>query len=679
MRFNKTHFVGAGFLTVICTSSFPTFALQEDNTSRYDAGFFSQYQPQNAMEMILRLPGFNFDEGSDARGFGANAGNVLIDGTRPSSKSGGLEGALIRIPAEQVKTIEIVRGGINGGDAGGQSIVANIIRNKNITSGTWALKFRQTQNTDTLPNIEAALTTQMGQWQTAFDTDIGGNPAYRNALIEEFDNNNSLNESANEVFKDSAKWAFFNGEAFRELADGKFTVNGRIGGDKWQGNTHRDIFIASLPTASASDSTSDLVETNKFSMAELSLDWKRTANDWKLSLMALGVINDKNYENSFNENNLNTLSTEHSQFKQDKLKSEFIMRTAYGKVSNTQLSPEFGIELTKNKLDTSLESFENGIVEDLDNANVVVTEIRGELFANIRYEYNDNLSFEGGLTTEFSKIEVNGDATNEESFQFFKPRLSSTYNINDEALITFEAQHRVGQLDFNDFAASDNAEDGKVLSGNPELVPEQISEFITTYHWGFSEKGSLKVKAFHEWRKDILEEIKLPNEGQGLGNAGDARFWGMITDLTFALDPWLKNGLIEITHKIRRSDFDDPIIQNERDISDYTPDWLTFKLRQDLTKHKFSWGVEYWGHYTDTDYLVDEIRQIHGNKRVRVFIETTQYFGLKTQLEVTNINTGRFTRTRSFYEPDRGGQYDGYQVAHRIRKPQIKLSFWGTF
>ena len=54
----------------------------------YPASFFSSFQPGNAYEMLQRLPGFTFDGGdSDVRGFAGAGGNVLIDSTRPPSKS----------------------------------------------------------------------------------------------------------------------------------------------------------------------------------------------------------------------------------------------------------------------------------------------------------------------------------------------------------------------------------------------------------------------------------------------------------------------------------------------------------------------------------------------------------------------------------------------------------------
>ena len=64
----------------------------------YPPSFFVQFRPANAQDMVNRLPGFTFNEGEDVRGFGGAAGNVLIDGERPSSKSVPLDQLLQRIP-----------------------------------------------------------------------------------------------------------------------------------------------------------------------------------------------------------------------------------------------------------------------------------------------------------------------------------------------------------------------------------------------------------------------------------------------------------------------------------------------------------------------------------------------------------------------------------------------------
>src|ERR1044071_1779047 len=67
---------------------------QGSRTTVYDRGFFAQYAPRSALDIVQRIPGFTLDLGNnqaatgvDVRGFAGTAGNVVINGARPSSKS----------------------------------------------------------------------------------------------------------------------------------------------------------------------------------------------------------------------------------------------------------------------------------------------------------------------------------------------------------------------------------------------------------------------------------------------------------------------------------------------------------------------------------------------------------------------------------------------------------------
>lgn len=654
----------------------------------YPATFFEQYTPQNAMDMIKRLPGFSFDRGSNARGFGGNAGNVLIDGSRPTSKSGGLRGALSRISAAQVEKIEILRGGVNTGDASGHAVVANVIRVKGLQQGTWAAKLRRAPDNSYLPNLEAALSTTLGDWETSFDLDIGGRPGYRTAAIENLDSDNLLTSSADEKFRDSGRWLFINGEGATQFADGDLVINGRVGGDVWRGDTHRNMFNTPITDSSSPDEFWLLDEKNTFKMVELGIDWTQKIQDWKWHIIALGLVNDRNYQYSFHEEILSAQTVSDDYFNQKRLKTEGIIRTTLGYAASSAFTPEFGIEIANNKLNTSANETDNGLLVPVDGSDVVVEEWRGELFATFNYEVDKYLSLEGGITAEFSQITVSGDSNQSQNFNFIKPRVSATYKINNSTTLTLEGDHSVGQLNFNDFASSTEASDDSSTLGNPDLKPDQKTEVAATYDWSFSERGSIKVRVFYQWRSDILEQIILEtndsNEesddiNQGLGNAGDAEFWGATTELNLPLDYIMPNALLELSYKYNDSQFYDAIIATNRTINDYTPNWTKFNFRQDFINQKFAWGAEYWGNFKDTNYRVDEIQTFGANKRLRLFIETTRYFGLKTQLEVTHLNTGRYTRSRYFYQSDRGGAFDGSEISHRQRKPEVKLSFWGTF
>ena len=657
-----------------------TEAAAPSDTDVYPAVFFDQYTPQNALEMINRLPGFSFDRGSNVRGFGGAAGNVLIDGSRPTSKAGGLSSSLERIPAAQVERIEILRGGVSGGEAAGQSTVANVIRKQTGTSGTWAFKMRRAPDGRLRPNVEFSLTSKLGGWDTSFDIDIGAEGYNRSATIDDFDADGSLTATTLGLRPTGAKWLFVSGEGSRPLGGGKLTLNGRFGGRNWNGELLRSAFEGRLPDGGTSDNVLFLDEGRVFREAELGIDWVKTySNEWKWRLIGLASGNTNEFSSDSLSEDFIADSSSDSHFLQDANKSEFILRSTYGLTAG-KFKPEFGVEVAKNKRTSELEFFEDGVEVILDSANVTVEEYRGEAFATFVYQMSDKLTLDGGLTFEASQIKVSGDASQKQSLQFLKPRISSTYSFNKDNQLTLEAEKQVGQLNFGLFAASTNTQDDRSTAGNPNLQPDKTTRLAATYDWKFSERGSIKTEAYYEWRSDILEEIILPSGSAGRGNAGNARFYGFEVEGNFPLDSFLKGGLIEVKYNHRRSSFDDPIIGgNTRKISWYTPSWLSFEFRQDITSAKFAWGLEYWGSFTDQGFLVDQIHTFEGNKRLRFFAETTRYFGVKMRLEVRNANTGRFKRTREFFDGDRGGEFIGSEVSHRKRRPEFQFEITGTF
>src|SRR6478672_10458019 len=113
-------------------------AASASGTTVYDAAFFAQFAPRTALDIVDHVPGFQLDLGStqsangsvDVRGFAGTAGNVVINGSRPSSKAETLDATLQRIPAQQVVRVEVSPGDLFGSDYAGKSQVLNIILSK---------------------------------------------------------------------------------------------------------------------------------------------------------------------------------------------------------------------------------------------------------------------------------------------------------------------------------------------------------------------------------------------------------------------------------------------------------------------------------------------------------------------------------------------------------------------
>ncbi|MFM2411218.1 MAG: hypothetical protein RL481_2046, partial [Pseudomonadota bacterium] len=110
-----------------------------DGKQEFPPEFFAAFTPVTAFDMVQRIPGFSIDGGDGRRGFGENAGNVLIDGDRPSTKSDDIFTLLKRIPASEVERIELIEQAGADGETQGKGQVVNIIRKQSAkVSGTFA-------------------------------------------------------------------------------------------------------------------------------------------------------------------------------------------------------------------------------------------------------------------------------------------------------------------------------------------------------------------------------------------------------------------------------------------------------------------------------------------------------------------------------------------------------------
>ena len=130
----------------------------------YPVSFFSRYQPDNALDMVLQLPGFQLNDGTSERGFIGAVGNILINDSYPSIKQDTPSSILSRIPANQVEKIEIIRGQVRGIDLQGRQIVANIILIENTEASFRWISFLQKSTTGPYkPGGNISLIHQLGQ------------------------------------------------------------------------------------------------------------------------------------------------------------------------------------------------------------------------------------------------------------------------------------------------------------------------------------------------------------------------------------------------------------------------------------------------------------------------------------------------------------------------------------
>ena len=679
------------FLMFIAFSCWPASAfansdekIAEADKQVYTREFFDRFNPQTARDMIDRLPGFTLDTGDEAlRGFGGAAGNVLIDGERPSSKSGGIEDALRRIPANQVERIEVIRGSAGSSEAAGQSVVANVIRKRGGTAGSWEFELERAADGIIYPSGEVTVARQFGGWETSTKV---------NAFWERFPLGGPRIQTGADGFLLSSQLedrpstltqAYISSEAERSAAGGALTLTGRFGRSAFLADTERFGFDGRLPD-SAPDERFFIDFDSILLEGEGGVDWTRpVGNDWSVKLLSLSSFQNLDDEQVVSSERPVGETVSGSTFILAGRKFETVFRGTLSKGGEVRLKPEIGGEIAYNRLksDLSLETRDGDAATaiDLPAANVLVEELRGEAFANLIWQAARKLSVETGVAVEASEISVSGDAENTQSFVFFKPSAALIYDARSGVQFRLGARRTVGQLDFSQFAASAEAADDRLLGGNPELGPDQTTRASFTIDLRSDTRGAVNVELFHEWRDDVIEQILLPSGAFGSANAGDGRVWGVTANASLILSPLIPGGLIEVEADIRDSTFADPLTGQNRSISNVASPTILAEFRQDLTERKLAWGFSYRAARERPFFFADEESFSRDGEQWAAFIETTRIKGGRTNFAIRNIGKRNFFRERRFFDPSRAGAFAGAETIDRDRGIFVTLTLSGQF
>ncbi len=659
-------------------------ALPADAVKSYERAFFDRFNPQTAQDLIDRLPGFTLDIGADdLRGFGGAAGNVLIDGERPSSKAGGIEDALRRTPADQVERIQVIRGSAGLSEAAGQSVVANIIRRRDRTAGSYELEFERPVDGIVYPSGEVTVARRLGEWTTSTKL---------NAFWERFplegprlqlDADGALSSSQYEDRPSVLTQAYLSSEGKRALAGGMLTLTGRAGRSAFLPDTERLGYDGRLPDEIPDDRL--FIDLDSILLeGELGIDWSRTlGSGWSVKLLSLSALRNLDEEQDVTTERPVGDIVSGSSFVLLEDGFETIFRAAFTRPNAGTLTPEFGGEVTYNRLESALalKTFVGEEVTEIDlpAANVTVEELRGEVFANLIWHVADRLSLESGLAIEASEISVSGDATNTQTFNFVKPFATVIYDWRPGVQLRLAARRTVGQLNFSQFAASASAEDDRLLGGNPDLGPDQTTRGTFTIDLRSDARGALNVEFFHEWRDDVIEQVELPSGAFGADNAGDGRVWGVTANASLPLTRIMKGGLLEIEADVRDSTFPDPLTGRDRALSDVESPTLLAEFRQDLTEQRYSWGFSFRAAQDNAVFFADEESFTTVGSTYRVFVETTRYLGLRLNLALRNIGGREFLRERRFFAPSRAGEFTGTELIDRERGIFATLTATGQF
>jgi outer membrane receptor protein involved in Fe transport len=650
----------------------PAVAPQQGVIS-YPPSFFADFQPANAAEMLPRIPGFNLDSGDDVRGYEGSAGNVLIDGERPATKSENLEQVLRRIPASRVERIDLIRGGAPGVDMQGKSVIANIIRKPGGGfRGVAAAALNNSWDGRHAPSLRLEGSGDLGprRWELGIlgggfidDADADGrglriSPTGRVTPIDIDAESDGLNGQLTGVFE-------------TPILGGKVRLNGRLFSEKYKAEDNSEV----QGPVTTFEQNVDHVRTDE---TEIGGTFTRRFGDKTL----LEVVGLRRTENQAIDSDFTDGTT--SAFALRRESSETIGRSVLKYRATDRFSIEVGGEYAVNKLDSATRLSSNGRPVVLPAADVKVQEDRTELFAKSVWRPTNQWTLDGTLRYENSEISSDGDVVLGKTLRYLKPRLTLTWVPMASTQVRLRLEREVGQLDFDDFVADANFSDATgVSAGNPDLNPEQAWVGEATIEQRFWGAGSATLTFRHYELKDVIDRgpVFAPNGDvfDRPENIGD----GTKDELAFEVSiPLARLGLTGATLKgdvtKRWSKVEDPTTHLGREISDLSPVEWEASYTHDLPAWRMTYGVDAFGGYRETSYSYNRVRTTKLRTFVRPYVEYRPRPDINMRLELPNVTARGLKRTVLTYPGprDAGGapslddrEYSpGQMVYFRIRK-----------
>lgn len=647
-------------------------AIGNENIRNFAPDWFNQYHPVTALDMVAQVPGFSIENGSDARGFAGTAGNVLIDGERPSTKSTSLQEILQRIPADRVQRIELVSGPVPGLDMRGKTLVVNVVEKEGSKKPQYAWNASLTRyKKRIIPTGEVSVSFQ----RLGSDITLGLQRNGHGIRVDDAETITDPSGMITETAQASDQREFGEWQPYFSLKR-KFgtqtTLN--LNGKYWDWTWTRNLINTRQEPSPVDFAFAgyDFIGSDNFGRGgEIGGDFEWNPTDRRsLKLIFLQKrVKDvyRDFETVYETNGFDYDYRLRSEF----INNESILRLQGNWELNKTNSFEVGIEGAYNWRDTKQNAREDdgqGYYDvDLTLANTRVEEKRAEgSFSWINHPRKD-LTVETGLRVETSQIEQTGDAQNARNLTYFKPSLIMTWDKNKRDQVQFEFRRDVGQLDFGDFATSVDLRNDRTNLGNKELRPDQTWKAKLRYQRKYGDKGLLVLSATQRWINDVVDVIPIDGE-DAPGNIGNGTSWQVEAEARIPTERFhLPGGLLTLEGGFGDSNVTDPVTGVQRVISFTVDDYYSVTFWQDIPHTKFSWGFDYhkrtpWQAFYLYEHQTDSVS--HGD--FDAYIQTTWIKGVTLKFGVDSIFTPVENYQREYYDMPRDvGQVTS--ISNRLR------------
>ena len=669
-------------------------AVDDGPATIYAAGFFEEYRPQTALDMVRLVPGFRIDNGGSGRGLGGAQGNVLIDGRRPGAKQDSISAQLQRIPADRVERLVLLQPGTTAAGTGvndRRTLLDVRLKPGSARAWTWSATIEQdTDSGGPTPSARLSMIDRLGSTELRAGL-TAGTSFVGNRAEERIDDTDGPIEDRRESERFRNRWVRINVNTVTAL--GVDTVL-RANAEFQRSDADDRLRSRRRPVPPDADDAvlRVLAGDTQRTRHELGANLDRTLGDgWQARLIGLTR---RNETLDFDGLDIAPLDAADGtpldplrRSDTDSVATESILRTEWVWTGWTGHRMQFDLESAWNALDNDLAlqaaDPDSGqlVGVPLPGSDTRVEEWRVDGRISDRFDVA-GLVVEPALGAEYSRIRQTGETGREQDFTFLKPALSVVHAPTPERRSRLRLERTVAQLDFGDFVSAADFDDDEVDFGNPTLGPQQTWIAELEHERRFGEIAVATLTAYHHWIEDLQDRLPIGGGLDVTGNIGDGQRWGLRLQTTLPLDPiGVPAARVDMTARWEDSSVTDPVTGLDRPLSWQRRYSVRTQLRQDLVEDGWAWGIETGYADAARSFGADEINRYQDGVDIEAFIETTRFSGIKVRLLAQNLLDRPFERERVLYEGNRTPDAAPARREQRElrRDRSILLSVSGTF
>jgi hypothetical protein len=595
------------------------------NAQSYKPDYFTQFQAGTAMDMVTRLPGFVFDGGNPSRGA---AGNVLINGKRPASKTEALSDVLGRIPVGAVERIEVINGGANGIDMQGFPTVANLLLKEMdlVSASTTASTIMMADGT-LEPSLENNYSLKRGDksinvalaWRRSPDTGQGEGhrtTVYGNATPTA----DVALEGAGMSENKSAKLNYS-----QALLGGQINYNAAYNPSAYQSKMRLD---AATQFWNGNDNESHTLEQGITYTRDL-------ANGASMDLKALYRSGENNADWSETKagNTAHSLTTSSA--------SEHILAGQLSWQAMDDVVIRGGIERAVNTNDSSNTWVANPQATPSPGVSAWVQESRVEGQLSSNWRIDQSLTAEAGVKISHASLSTSAGQGDGTENTYPKPRLRLSLSPTPALQLRLRMEREVSQLNFGDNAAYFGMADKTLRADLPDLVPAKTWLCEGAVEYRFLERGAAILSYTQAHISDVIDRMPIRTASatyDTAGNIGDASTDSVTGMLNLPTDSLaLPQGLLKLSTTWRSSSVTDPVTQTARRLSGEQALGWRVEFSQDLPQQRAAWGFSVDNGWNNDNWQVAERDTSSGSGWARAFVNYRPASNLMVTLELNNL------------------------------------------